>query len=442
MNKDRIRRLAALFHTGKARTEFIPSHAQYKRQRLSRQLALVACAVCSLYILLDLNSGIYYTWPYEGACAILLLASYVLSRLGKFNTSNFLLGISINLTVFIFSSSEELWAGLSMLYIAVCIGALAVFGYEGRKKALGFIGMSICLFILQLVSGVEFIPRVQHAEQYLVGNYVVNFFTCLISSLLIIYSMVKINYRTESSLRANEEKMEGQNRELMKINSELDRFVYSTSHDLRAPLSSARGLIQIMEMTNDLEEIRNCIAMMKGRIENLDKFITDIAHYARNSRSEVSASQVSLKKTVREVLESLSFYPGAPEVRTELSIPDDLALYTDATRLRMVLANLVSNGFKYRDESKKERFLKISAIALGSQLEIQVEDNGIGIPKEHLVRIFDMFFQAHEKSVGSGLGLYIVKETVEKLQGTIGVRSEVGQSTRFTVTLPLRIAVS
>jgi signal transduction histidine kinase len=437
-----IRRLAGLFRSGKARVEFIPSHAQYKRQRLSRQLALVAFTVCTLYILLDLYTGIYYTWPYEGACAILLLFSYILSRLGKFNTSNILLGISINLTVFVFSSSEELWAGLSMLYIAVCIGALAVFGYERRKTALAFIGMSIGLFILQLVSGIEFIPRVQHAEQYLVSNYVVNFFTCLVSSLLIIYSMVKINYRTESSLRSNEEKMEAQNRELMKINSELDRFVYSTSHDLRAPLSSTHGLIQIIEMTEDREEIRKCVAMLKGRIESLDKFIIDIAQYARNSQSEVTPSHVPIKKAVREVLESLGFYPGASEVRTELSIPDDLALHTDATRLRMVLTNLVSNGFKYRDVNKKERFLKISANGIGNQVEIQIEDNGIGIPQEYLNRIFDMFFQAHEKSVGSGLGLYIVKETVEKLRGTIGVKSEVGQGTHFTVTLPSQIVVS
>lgn len=439
MNRNLAKSLAAFFGPVKAGVGFIPSHAEYKRQRLSRQLAIVAFTVCTFYILLDLNSGIYYTWPYQGTCAILLLSSYTLSRLGKFNAGNFLLGVSINLTVFIFSSSEELWAGLSMLYIATCMGALAVFGYEGRKKALGFIGLSIALFILQLVLDIQFIPRVQHDEKYLVSNYVINFFTCLVSSLLIIYSMVKFNYRTESSLRANEEKMEAQNRELMKINSELDRFVYSTSHDLRAPLTSAQGLISIIEMTDDMEEIRKCISMMKGRIENLDKFITDIAQYARNSRADIIPAKVQIKKAVREVLESLSFYPGASEVRTELFIPDDLSLHTDATRLRMALTNLVSNCFKYRDTLKKERFVKINAHTVGNQVEIQIEDNGIGIPKEHLSRVFEMFFQAHEKSVGSGLGLYIVKETIDKLKGSVQVKSEMAQGTRFTILLPAEI---
>jgi signal transduction histidine kinase len=250
--------------------------------------------------------------------------------------------------------------------------------------------------------------------------------------------MLGIHKRSENILVENEKKVVEQNQELSKINSELDKFVYSTSHDLRAPLSSVRGLIQLMERETDPEEIRLYIRLMKSRVDNLDKFITDISDYSRNSRVEITQAPVQVKECIGQVIDSLRFFPGSERVQMQLNVPDELSIVSDPMRLNLVIGNLVSNAFKYYDPGKDEHYLSISATVNDSALDLTFSDNGIGIVPERLSRVFDMFFQAHERSVGSGLGLYIVKETMEKLGGTVTARSAEGKGSTFVVHLPLK----
>ncbi len=99
-----------------------------------------------------------------------------------------------------------------------------------------------------------------------------------------------------------------------------------------------------------------------------------------------------------------------------------------------MLSNLISNAIKYRDVSKAENYIKIRFNKNGKATIIEVEDNGIGIPEEYHQKIFDMFFRGTTRSEGSGLGLFIVKDIVEKLKGEITLHSE--GSTKFTVLLP------
>jgi signal transduction histidine kinase len=103
------------------------------------------------------------------------------------------------------------------------------------------------------------------------------------------------------------------------------------------------------------------------------------------------------------------------------------------------LANLLSNAFKYSNPNIDSPYLKITGSATSTQIELSMQDNGTGIDEQYLPHIFDMFFQANEKSEGSGLGLYIVKETLEKIQGDIRVHSELWKGTEFIVTVPKEI---
>ncbi len=422
------------------KNDFILSNTQYKRVLLTGQLCLIAFTANVLYIVFDLASGIYYSWPYQLACAGLILAGWGLNRMHKPVIGNMVLGIGINLTVYLFTSVEQISTGLYMFYIMIAVSAFAVFGYEHRGKAFFIAGLSIVFFFLTLFTPLDILPQEARSESYTQINLVFNFLVCIISSVLILNFMLKIHYRSEGALKKNERKIRLQNDELTKINSELDRFVYSTSHDLRAPLSSIRGLIQLTERENNITEIRHYISLMKTRITNLDKFITDISDYSRNSRTEIVRTRLQVRNVVRHVLEDLSFYPGSESVKVEVDVADDIFISSDVTRLQMVIGNLVSNAFKYYDPAKEERFIKISAQAQprqeGDALAIVIEDNGIGISPDYAPRIFEMFFQAHEKSTGSGLGLYIVKETVEKLGGTIAVDSAVDKGSQFTIRLP------
>ena len=179
--------------------------------------------------------------------------------------------------------------------------------------------------------------------------------------------------------------------------------------------------------------------MMDTQLINLNKFIDEIVLYSRNTRVAVKTDTINLKKMVSEILTSLQFYPGSEKVCVEVNIAEDETLQSDPTRVRIVLANLISNAFKYSNHTYDNAFIKISSIKTPTHIEISVEDNGTGIEEQYLDQIFDMFFQANDKSEGSGLGLYIVKETLEKIQGQIRVQSECRKGTEFLVTLPWEI---
>jgi signal transduction histidine kinase len=105
--------------------------------------------------------------------------------------------------------------------------------------------------------------------------------------------------------------------------------------------------------------------------------------------------------------------------------------------LKTILYNLIGNAFKYNDPLKEEQVVTITASRNNQLFNISIEDNGVGIEKAHLPRIFEMFFRASEKSQGSGLGLYIVKETLNKLNGKIEVQSALKVGTIFNIEVPL-----
>jgi signal transduction histidine kinase len=110
--------------------------------------------------------------------------------------------------------------------------------------------------------------------------------------------------------------------------------------------------------------------------------------------------------------------------------------FSDELRVKMILNNLVSNAIKYRDENKAEQRFNLTISSDHANAKIEIEDNGKGIPRENLSKIFEMFFRSAEAGVGSGIGLYIVNEAVVKLGGEIDVASEPGHFTKFTITIP------
>lgn len=425
---------AIIFRKG---DQFSLSYTQHKRILLTGQLCLISFFVVILYALFDYTFGIDYTWPYQLSCAAIIALGWYLNRIGHHTVASLMLGIGINLTVMIFSSLEQVSTGLYMFYMTTAVGAYAVFGYEGRNKALLIAVMSIACFLIMVFLPFDILPRHSYTETYIAANLIFNFLISLIACVTIIHFMLAIHQRSENILVENEKKLVAQNQELSKINSELDKFVYSTSHDLRAPLSSVRGLIQLVERETNLDEIKLYVSLMKNRVDNLDKFITDISDYSRNSRTDVAHTPVHLKECIGSVLDSLRFYPGSERVQMKLNVPDELSIVSDPMRLQLVIGNLVSNAFKYYDPGKNEHFLNISASVHEAALNLSFSDNGIGIVPERLSRVFEMFFQAHERSIGSGLGLYIVKETIVKLGGTISVQSVEGKGSTFTVSLPL-----
>ncbi|MCK5702267.1 MAG: GHKL domain-containing protein, partial [Cyclobacteriaceae bacterium] len=226
------------------------------------------------------------------------------------------------------------------------------------------------------------------------------------------------------------------NIELRKLNEELDRFVYSASHDLRAPLASVLGLAEIARLEPTIEAKNECLKMINTSVKKLDGFISDIIDYSRNQRVELQMDKVDIKKEVNDVFYDLKYLDKGGQIEKGVVNYDDRHFITDGRRLSVILKNLVSNSIRYHDLSKNAPFIKVEIVYRTNNAVITVSDNGIGIDDDHIDNIFKMFYRADEGSKGSGLGLYIVKETIDKLKGKIEVSSEITKGTTFTITLP------
>lgn len=239
-----------------------------------------------------------------------------------------------------------------------------------------------------------------------------------------------------SDLKVSKELLREKNQELKKINTELDRFVYSASHDLRAPLSSLLGLVNIAKMENTNSKIEGYLNLMRGSVSKLDGLIKDIIHFSRNARLDVEPELVDFSKIISENIENLQYLPGAKKIQIIKEITGRTDFQSDPKRIGILFNNLLSNAIRYHDMAKDEPFIKIAVNVEQETTTFEVSDNGRGIEEDYLENIFEMFFRAASDSQGSGLGLYIVKETVEKLKGSISVASQPMVGTTFSVQIP------
>lgn len=232
------------------------------------------------------------------------------------------------------------------------------------------------------------------------------------------------------------ETLEKQNSELKKVNNELDSFVYSVSHDLRSPLASVLGLIQLSRSENDLNKIKEYNDLKEKSILKLDNFIRDIISLSKNARKNVEVEPINFNELVGEVFENHKYYKDAERVGKTCSVKQKGQFFSDYQRINVILNNLVSNAIRYNNPYNDKPFVDVDIRSNTEKAEITVRDNGKGISKEHVSRIFEMFYRATDENMGSGLGLYISSEAVKKLKGEISVESEPGKGTVFKVILP------
>lgn len=233
-----------------------------------------------------------------------------------------------------------------------------------------------------------------------------------------------------------EQQLLQKNRELEKTNAELDRFVYSASHDMRAPLSTLLGLLELAKMTDDREEIARYFDLMTNRIYTMEGFIKEVTDYSRNARLLVKKEKFKVGPLIDEVLQAFEFLAEESKIKLELDLDPEMEIVSDSARLTVIMNNLIANAIKYHDPHKTERYVEIQIHEEEGNYVITVADNGLGIKEEYQEKIFEMFFRATEISGGSGLGLYIVVETLERLKGSIGCSSKPGEGTIFTVKIP------
>jgi PAS domain S-box-containing protein len=227
--------------------------------------------------------------------------------------------------------------------------------------------------------------------------------------------------------------------ELKTRNIELDNFVYKVSHDLRAPLSSILGLVNLAKLPGNTDNPMDYIELIGEKVDRLDHFISDVLSHSKNLKLDISTAKVNLAEVVAHTFSDLSYLEGASDIKQNVNI-EGIDFYSDPWRVSEILRNLISNAIKYRNlDSRIQSEIAIKVRIDHLRADISFTDNGIGIDEANLTRVFEMFYRASEQSDGSGIGLYIVKNAVDKLGGKISVQSKAGVGTRFHIILPNKV---
>ncbi len=224
--------------------------------------------------------------------------------------------------------------------------------------------------------------------------------------------------------------------QLSERNFELDQLMYKTSHDLRSPLSSILGLVNLANLDPDKNNLSGYLQLIEGRIKKLDVFINSMLNYGRVNRGEIKVVKINLKEVFNNAIQQLENLDNFKSIRAQVKIKnEEIPFNNDALLINIITSNIISNAYKYYNAEVRS-FLKINVEINPTSASFSFKDNGIGIQKEHMDKIFNMFYRATDRSQGSGLGMYIVKQAVEKVNGSISIKSIYGEGTEIKIVLP------
>lgn len=222
--------------------------------------------------------------------------------------------------------------------------------------------------------------------------------------------------------------------ELERTNDELNRFVYSTSHDLRSPLASVMGVLNLAKMEKSVVDPNNYMGMIETCVKKMDFFILKVIEYYKSIRVEEVQQPVNFLSLIKESIELCRMQNPAIDFNVE--VKQEEAFYVDTFRLSVIMNNLISNAVKYQRPDEPHPVVKLKVQVSNEVAEIIIEDNGVGILEDHMNNIFKMFFRSNYTVTGLGIGLYIVKEALTRIGGEISVDSKQGEGTTFKVLIP------
>lgn len=246
------------------------------------------------------------------------------------------------------------------------------------------------------------------------------------------------NEYLDKEVEAKTADLEKANQSLKQVNDELDNFIYKTSHDIRGPLASLRGMCNVAMLDVKDPVALDYLSKLDLTAERLNTILTRLLIVNQINNSKLTVVDINLAAVINDVL-LLERKRGIPEkidVRINL---DDVKIKSDRELLRIVLENLIDNAIKFYNESDRtDSFVEIRSESLGKDgVKIRVIDNGIGISESNPGKLFRMFFRASERSETGGIGLYIVKTATTKLNGKVELLTTPEGYTEFNVTLPL-----
>lgn len=236
-----------------------------------------------------------------------------------------------------------------------------------------------------------------------------------------------VYYQTNSLLQ---EKMV----QLQESYDALDRFTYAITHDIRGPILSILRALTLLNPDEDNQQ-KEIIEIIEKSVSRIDNLIVSTHDYYKVTHGNPVMEPVMFDSLMDDLLQIHYLQAYLYKIKIDLKIDQSEAFMTDKALLRIILNNLISNAFKYQVAENADKRVWINIHVSDKTTVIEVKDNGIGINENYIDKIFDIFYRATNNGVGSGFGLYNVKDAISKLGGNIEVDSVQGQGSKFVVTL-------
>jgi signal transduction histidine kinase len=253
--------------------------------------------------------------------------------------------------------------------------------------------------------------------------------------------LLSSNFNLNRELKEKNIELEKVNESLLRVNEELDNFIYKTSHDIRGPLASLKGMCNVALMDVKDPLALGYLKKLDITAEKLNTILTRLLIVNQINNSTLGNEKIDFEGIVSDVLLLEKKKGLPPRLLIRKHIDDAIDFYSDKEFVRIILENLIDNAIKfYNDSERIDPFVDISVTEEEEHIKIRVVDNGIGISEVHPDKIFQMFSRASERSETGGIGLYITKTATEKLGGSVHLKTTPEGYTEFFVTLPLSSA--
>lgn len=247
---------------------------------------------------------------------------------------------------------------------------------------------------------------------------------------------IKVAIENAYDLYCTKRELEKKVEDLEKTNHELNRFIYSASHDLRSPLATILGLVRVarLEITDELPI--SYMDKVEVSVQKLDLLVSHIIDYYKNSKALDQNIKINIEELIEDVVETIKSDRGSSDAMVDIEIEQGEDFIGDEFRLRIILSHLITNAIKFKRPDQNQARVQLQFYCNKENARLVVKDQGIGILDEHMEKVFQMFFKTKMQESGAGLGLYIVKEALDKMNGTINVISKPDRGTEFIIDLP------
>jgi len=415
----------------------IEKELEQKPNILLSQFSIIAIIAAAIQIINDIWFLNFVAVGLDLIIVFIFIATFLINESGRNLLAKFIFIVLGPAFIFCYASVIPKTIGLYLIFFPIIAVIFLIFKNEERRyKYYSMIYVVSLLLILELTAYQPFGELNWTEGKSEPSSFYVNMFISVFGMVFSMYNIDVINTLIDKKRQETLLELKQKNNELELANNELDHFVYSASHDLKAPLSSILGLINLAKYEVKDEHVMDYFIRIENRIERLTNFIKEVIEISRNARTEIKVESIEIEDFVDDIIENNNYIEGMEKIDFIKDIKAGSIVFSDKARLEVILNNLISNAIKYSDPKKSKSTVKIKVSHENKYFKIEIIDNGIGIPNNQLEKVFDMFYRGEDSKEGSGLGLYIVKNMLTKLDGEFEIKSQIDKGTTITLKLP------